>query len=155
MIRKTLGRVDPVNAATYDANAAAYTVKLTQLDGYIEQQVASLLQEQRVLVTTHDAYPYFAKRNGFQYLAVISAGPDSDPSSQEYAQLVRTVKNSRVKAVCGEAGLSERTIALLASDASATYVGNLFTDTLSVESLTDTSIGAMQYNAATIVSALT
>ncbi|MFN8633942.1 MAG: metal ABC transporter substrate-binding protein [Chloroflexota bacterium] len=154
VIRTTLGRVDPANAATYDANAAAYAAKLTQLDGYIQQQVASLPPEQRVLVTTHDAYPYFAKRYGFQYLAIVSASPGADPSAQEYAQLVQTVKSSRVKAVFGEAGFSDRTIALLASDTGATYVGNLFTDTLGREAPTNTYLGAMQLNADTIVSAL-
>ena len=107
-----------------------------------------------MLVTTHDAYPYFARRYGFTYLAVISANPESDPSAQEYAQLVTTIRDNRVPVVFGEAGFSERTIAQLASDTGAAFVGALFTDTLSEAPPTNTYIGAMQYNADTIVSAL-
>jgi ABC-type Zn uptake system ZnuABC Zn-binding protein ZnuA len=154
VIRQTLGRVDPSSAAIYDANAAAYTTKLQQLDASIEQQVGTVPAERRVLVTTHDAYPYFAKRYGFSYLAVISANPGSDPSAQEYAQLVKTVKANRVPAVFGEAGFSERMISQLAADTGAAFVGDLFTDTLTEAAPTNTYIGAMEYNADTVVSAL-
>jgi manganese/iron transport system substrate-binding protein len=154
VIRQTLDRIDPAGAATYDANAAAYTAKLQQLDASIEQQVGTVPAEHRVLVTTHDAYPYFAQRYGFQYLAVVSANPDSDPSAQEYAQLVKTVKDNQVRAVFGEAGFSEQMIAQLAADTGAAFVGDLFTDTLSEAPPTNTYIGAMEYNADTIVSAL-
>jgi ABC-type Zn uptake system ZnuABC Zn-binding protein ZnuA len=154
VIRQTLDRIDPASAALYDANAAAYTTKLQQLDASIEQQVGTVPAERRVLVTTHDAYPYFAQRYGFSYLAVISANPGSDPSAQEYAQLVNTVKANRVPAVFGEAGFSERMISQLAADTGAAFVGDLFTDTLSEAAPTNTYIGAMAYNADTIVSAL-
>jgi ABC-type Zn uptake system ZnuABC Zn-binding protein ZnuA len=154
VIRQTLDRIDPASAAVYDANAAAYTTKLQQLDASIEQQVSTVPAERRVLVTTHDAYPYFAKRYGFSYLAVISANPGSDPSAQEYAQLVNTVKANRVPAVFGEAGFSQRMISQLAADTGAAFVGDLYTDTLNEAAPTNTYIGAMEYNADTIVSAL-
>jgi manganese/iron transport system substrate-binding protein len=154
VIRAALGRIDPASAAAYDANAAAYTTKLSQLDAAIEREVSTLPVERRVLVTTHDAYPYFAKRYGFTYLAVISANPEAEPSAQEYAQLVKTIKDNRVPAIFGEAGFSERTIEQLAADTGAAFVGDLFTDTLSEEAPTNTYLGAMQYNADTIVSAL-
>jgi ABC-type Zn uptake system ZnuABC Zn-binding protein ZnuA len=154
VIRQTLDRIDPASAAVYDANAAAYTTKLQQLDASIEQQVSIVPAERRVLVTTHDAYPYFAKRYGFSYLAVISANPGSDPSAQEYAQLVNTVKANRVPAVFGEAGFSQRMISQLAADTGAAFVGDLYTDTLTEAAPTNTYIGAMEYNADTIVSAL-
>lgn len=154
VIRATLGRIDPAGAATYDANAAAYTAKLTQLDAAIEREVNTLPVERRVLVTVHDAYPYFAQRYGFTYLAVVSDNHEAAPSAQEYAQLVKTVKDNRVPVVFGEAGFSEQTIQQLAADTGAAFVGNLFTDTLSEEAPTNTYLGAMQYNADTIVNAL-
>lgn len=154
VIQQTLDRVDPPGAATYDANATTYKAKLKLLDQYIQQAVNALPKDRRVLVTTHDAYPYFAKRYGFTYLAVISANPDAEPSAQEYAQLVKTVKDNKVKAVFGETGFNEQTIAQLAADTGATFVGDLYTDTLSEDPPTNTYIGAMEYNADKIVSAL-
>ena len=154
VIQQTLTRIDPASSAAYDANAAAYKARLSQLDASIQQQVETVPAARRVLVTTHDAYPYFAKRYGFTYLAVISASPSADPSAQEYAQLVKTVRESRVTAVFGEVGFSERMIAQLAGDTGAAFVGELLTDTLSEAPPTNTYIGAMEYNADTIVNAL-
>jgi len=153
-IQKTLSRVDPANAALYQTNAERYTGQLKELDASILQQVSTIPAAQRVLVTTHDAYPYFAKRYGLTYLAVINANPDAGPSAQEYAQLVKTVKENQVKAVFGERGFSAQMISQLAADTGATFVGDLFTDTLSQEAPTNTYLGAMQYNVATIVGAL-
>jgi manganese/iron transport system substrate-binding protein len=153
-IERTLSRVDPANAASYQANADRYTGQLKALDASIQQQVASLPPAQRVLVTTHDAYPYFAQRYGFTYLAVINANPDAGPSAREYAQLVKTVQESHVKAVFGETGFSAQIISQLAADTGATFVGDLFTDTLSKDAPTNSYLGAMHYNADTIVSAL-
>ena len=154
VVRTTLSRVDQDNAAFYEANAARYSSQLGELDAYIDQQVQSIPPAQRVLVTTHDAYPYFAERYGLTYLAVVSANPESDPSAQEYAQLVRTVRDSRVKAVFGEAGFSDRFVSQLAADTGATFVADLYTDTLGREAPTDTYVGAMTFNADTIVGAL-
>jgi manganese/iron transport system substrate-binding protein len=153
-IQQTLSRVDPANAALYQANAERYTGELQGLDASIQQAVSALPPDHRVLVTTHDAYPYFAQRYGFTYLAVINANSDAGPSAKEYAQLVQTVKQRQVKAVFGESGFSQQMISQLASDTGATFVGDLFTDTLSQEPPTNTYLGAMQYNADMIVGAL-
>jgi manganese/iron transport system substrate-binding protein len=154
VIQHTLSQVDPDNAPTYQANAATYTAQLTELDSYIEQQVQTLPVAQRVLVTTHDAYPYFADRYGMRHLAVISANPDSDPTAQEYGALIQTVKDNNVKAVFGEAGFSDKFIAQLAADSGATYVANLYTDTLSQDPPGNSYLGMMRYNADQIVAAL-
>lgn len=153
-IQRTLSRVDPDNASLYQTNAERYTGQLEDLDASIQQQVGTIPPAQRVLVTTHDAYPYFAKRYGFTYLAVVSANPDAGPSAQEYAQLVKTVRDNNVKAVFGETGFSAQMISQLAADTGATFVGDLYTDTLSQQPPTNTYLGAMQYNADTIVGAL-
>jgi manganese/iron transport system substrate-binding protein len=154
VIQQTLSLVDPDNAPTYQTNAAQYSAQLAELDRYIEQQIQTLPVAQRVLVTTHDAYPYFADRYGMRHLAVISANPDSDPTAQEYAALIRTVKDNNVKAVFGEAGFSDRFIAQLATDTGAKYVASLYTDTLSKDPPGNSYLGMLRYDADQIVAAL-
>ena len=154
VIQQTLSLVDPDSAPTYEANAAQYTAQLAELDTYIEQQIQTLPPAQRVLVTTHDAHPYFADRYGLRHLAVISANPDSDPTAQEYAALIQTVKDNNVKAVFGEAGFSDRFISQLAADSGATYVADLYTDTLSQDPPANTYLGMLRYDVDQIVAAL-
>lgn len=154
VIRQTLDRIDPDGAALYDANAERYLQQLAELDAEIERLVATLPPSARVLVSTHDVYPYFAERYGFRYLAVLSVRPGADPSAREYAELVRVVRENGVKAVFGEAGFSDRFIAQLAADTGARYIADLYTDTLGREPPVDTYIGAMRYNAQAIVEGL-
>jgi manganese/iron transport system substrate-binding protein len=154
VIAATLSRLDPDGAADYEANATRYVEHLIQLDSSVEQQVQTIPSDQRVLVTVHDALPYFAQRYGFTYLAVISAQPGADPSAQEYAALVKAVKDNRVKAVFGEAGFSDRFIQQLADDTGARYVADLYTDTLSDGPPADTYLNMMRHNADVIVEAL-
>jgi manganese/iron transport system substrate-binding protein len=154
VVRQTLSRLDPEGEAAYSAQAEAYTKQLLELDRATEQQVQTIPPAQRMLVTTHDAYPYFAERYGLFYLAVISANPGSDPSAQEYAALVKAVRDNGVKAVFGEAGFSDRFISQLAADTGAQYVSDLYTDTLSAGPPADSYLNAMRYNAEKIVEAL-
>lgn len=154
VIQETLGRLDAANAAFYRANAQRYTAELSQLDAEIRAQVESLPASQRVLVGTHDAYPYFCERYNLVCLAVISANPGSDPSAQEYAQLVKTVRDYQVKAVFGEAGFSERFVSQLAADTGARYVASLYTDTLTQGPPAESYIAMMRHNTEQIVTAL-
>jgi manganese/iron transport system substrate-binding protein len=153
-IREVLTRVDPEGATLYSDNARQYTLRLLELDAYIEQELQKVPPAQRVLVSTHDAYPYFADRYGLSYLAVISATDGSDPSAQEFAALVETVRSHGVKAVFGEAGFSDRFVSQLAAETGATFVADLYTDTLSEGPPAATYLDAMKYNADAIVEGL-
>jgi manganese/iron transport system substrate-binding protein len=153
-IQQTLSQVDPDSAATYTANAASYTARLAELDRYIEQQVQTIPNAQRAIVSIHDAWPYFAERYGLRHLAVVRASHGSDPSAREYAELISVVRNNNVKAVFGEAGFSDRFISQLAADTGATYVADLYTDTLTDGPPADSYLNAMRYNADAIVNAL-
>ncbi|MCC6179793.1 MAG: zinc ABC transporter substrate-binding protein [Chloroflexi bacterium] len=154
VIRATLSRIDPDHADAYAANAARYTAQLEELDAAIEQQVQTIPPDQRVLVTTHDSLPYFARRYGLTYLAVVSANPEADPSAREYADLVAVVRERQVKAIFGEAGFSERFVSQLAADTGSAFVADLYTDTLSQDPPTNTYLGAMQHTANAIVASL-
>ena len=67
-IRDALIAADPDNAELYEANAAAYIAELEALDASIREQVATLPEERRKLVTSHDTFGYFADAYGFEIL---------------------------------------------------------------------------------------
>ena len=60
-----LPEADPANAATYQANAAAYLARLKALDAYVQAAGGDGAARQRVLVTAHDAFHYFGRAYGF------------------------------------------------------------------------------------------
>src|SRR5687767_4704299 len=77
-IREGLKQFDPDGAEVYDANASAYIDQLTELDAWINGQVAQIEPQRRVLVTNHAAFGYFAERYGFRVVGAIIPSFSSD-----------------------------------------------------------------------------
>jgi len=65
-IKNALIEYDAANKDYYEANYAAYSKKLTDLDAYIKTQVATIPTDQRILITSHDAFQYYGRRYGIR-----------------------------------------------------------------------------------------
>jgi ABC-type Zn uptake system ZnuABC Zn-binding protein ZnuA len=153
-IHDQLVSIDPDGSATYDANSAAYLAQIDELDGWIQQQVATIPEDNRKLVTFHEAYAYFAARYGFQVVGVITPSPGQDPSAGELAQLVDTVKAAHVKAVFSEAQFSPKLTQTLAQEAGIQQVvTDLYNDSLG-DPPADSYIGMMRFDVGRMVQVL-
>ena len=153
-IRDRLTVLDPQGGPVYAQNTTAYLAQLDQLDASIQQQVATIPPTNRQLVTFHEAYPYLAKRYGFQLVGVITPSVGQEPSPAELAELVEKVKAAKVKAVFSEAQFSPRLIQTLAQEAGVQkVVTDLYNDSLG-DPPADSYVGMMQYNIQHIVQAL-
>lgn len=100
-IQRTLSELDPANAGTFAANAAAYRADLQALDGWIRQQVAAVPEARRKLVTDHAVFGYFADRYGFEQVGAVVPGYSTlaEPSAQEVASLEDALRELNVKAI--------------------------------------------------------
>jgi len=140
-VREALAQTDPGGTAAYAENAARYAAQLDALDAEIKSNVATLPPGRRKLVTSHDAFPYFAR-----------AG--KDPSPAELAALVETIRAEDVPAIFSEAGVSPRLAETLAREAGVrTIVSDLPTDSL-LQPPADTFVGLVRVVADKIVNAL-
>lgn len=103
-IREGLTEFDPDGAEIYQANASAYINQLTELDAWIEEQVAQIQPPHRVLVTNHESLSYFAERYGFTVVGAVMPGSSSDsaPSAQQMADLIEQVKVHKAPAILPE-----------------------------------------------------
>ncbi|TET54873.1 MAG: zinc ABC transporter substrate-binding protein, partial [Anaerolineales bacterium] len=88
-IEHALSAVDPANAETYQARAAAYVAELQELDAWIEEQVAQVPEANRKLVTDHTALSYFARHYGLDLIGAVFPGYSTlaEPSARELAEL--------------------------------------------------------------------
>jgi ABC-type Zn uptake system ZnuABC Zn-binding protein ZnuA len=132
-IRETMVAIDPDNAGAYQANAARYLAELKALDQEIQASIATIPAGNRTIVVFPDAFPYYADRYGLEDLAVVAVDPQSDPSdlsSHEYSNLVDQLRAARIKAIFGAVGFSTPLVEQLANDVGATFVPNLYVDTL-------------------------
>ncbi|MBI1257771.1 MAG: hypothetical protein GC204_09905 [Chloroflexi bacterium] len=157
MIRDTLSDYDPANADTYKANAAAYLTQLETLRLALASELTKLPADQRVLVTDHDALGYFADTFGFQIVGMVvpSTSTDAEPSAQQIAGLIDTIRAQHVTAVFAGVSVNPALSQQVADEAGAHFY------TLYTESLTDSSgaaptyIDLMNTDMQTIVGALT
>lgn len=100
-IASALAEADPANADDYRANAEAYKSQLDDLDAWAMEQIALIPQENRVLVTDHEALGYFAQHYGFEIVGAIipSYSTLSEPSAGELADLETAIQQFGVKAI--------------------------------------------------------
>ncbi|MBI3242761.1 MAG: zinc ABC transporter substrate-binding protein [Chloroflexi bacterium] len=157
-IRDALAGADPANAATYAANAEAYIAKLQELDTWIFEQVKTLPEARRKLVTSHDTFGYFAERYGFEIVgaALESASTETaDPSASDLAALVDEIKAVGVPAIFAENVHNPKLMAQVAAEAGVTLAPQLYTDALGRPgSDGSTYLDMMRYNVITIVTEL-
>ncbi len=151
-----LSELDPDGQAHYRENAAAYNRELDELHAWIQTEVDQLPPTQRQLVTTHDAFQYFAQRYGFEVVGtVLPLSTEVDPSAQEIAALVESIQDSGTKAVFAEKSQSDRLLRQVADDTGAQVIGGLYTGTLGEPGgEAGTYQDFMRYNVTTIVTGL-
>jgi ABC-type Zn uptake system ZnuABC Zn-binding protein ZnuA len=158
LIRSTLAEVDPDHADTYQANADAYTTRLEELDAAIWEQVATIPEENRKLVTSHDTFAYYAEAYGFEVVgtALGSISTESgDPSAGDIAALVESIRDTGVPAIFAENVVNPALMQSLADEAGVELAPTLYSDALGEEgSEGATYIDMMTYNTETIVTAL-
>jgi zinc/manganese transport system substrate-binding protein len=152
-----LSTVDPDGAEIYRQRAAAYNVQLSTLDQEIKDRIALIPEDQRKIVTNHDALGYYADRYGLAVIGTVFPGSDtrSEPSAQEVVGLVDSIKREGVKAVFAENTVSPTIAEQLANEAGVRVIDDLYTDSLGDSgSGADTYIGLMQLDTRLIVEAL-
>src|SRR6266508_4178758 len=153
-IRDALIALDPPGKDGYTSRAKDYDAKLVSLDAELKANAATVPQERRKLVTSHDAFPYFAKAFGLEVIGFTQPEPDKDPSAAELAALVKTVRDAKVPAVFVETGVSPKLTQTLASEAGVKkVVEDLPTDSL-LDKPADSYIGLMRVVMDKIVNAL-
>ncbi len=160
-IARTLAAADPANAATYEANAARYNAELDALHEYILASIERIPQEQRVLVTAHDAFAYFGRAYGLTVEAVQGISTQSEAATADIQQLAQIIVERNVPAIFVETTISPRTIeavqqAVRAESGREVVIGGeLYSDAMGEPgSGADTYIGMMRHNIDTISGAL-
>ena len=154
-IAARLSVLDPDGADGYVSNASEYNTQLDELDDWTQEQVASVPDSQRFLVTSHDSFGYFAERYGFEVVGVIlSTTTEAEPSAEHLTELVEVVEKYNVPAVFGEATVSERLATSIAEESGAELI-RLYSGSLGIDgSGAETYVDMVRTNVERIVKAL-
>ncbi len=130
-IARALAAADPGHAAASAAAGEAYAARLEALHGWIAQQVATVPEARRKVVTSHDAFGYFGAAYGIRFLAPQGVSTESEPSAQQVAALIRQIRAEGVTAVFLENMGNPATLERLAREAGVRVRGRLYADALS------------------------
>lgn len=154
-IKDALVNADPKNAAFYTENYLTYKSKITELDQYIEAQINSIPKEQRVLITSHDAFSYYGKRYNIINNAIMGISTEADAQTSDIQRVSNAIKNFKVPAIFIESTINPKMIMQIATDNNVLIGGELFADSVGEEdSAGPTYYDMLKSNTDTIVKAL-
>lgn len=155
-ITRALVAADPANADGYKARAQAYLTRLAALDTRLKAEFAALPAERRRLVTSHDAFGYFAAAYGLTVVAPQGVSTEAEASAADVARLIDLIRAEGIMAVFVENVTNPALIEQIARESGAKVGGTLYTDALSTaEGPASTYERMFEHNAAQILGALT
>lgn len=153
VVRDAFVHLDGQHAADYQAAALAYLNSLKELDSWARRKIAELPRNQRKLVTSHDAFQYFAKDYGFQIDSIEGLTTDQEPSVSHVTALIAEIKKQGVKAIFLENTLNPKVSVEITRESGAKIGGSLYADGLGPGD-GETYAGMVRHNVNTIVDAL-
>ena len=156
IIATTLGEQFPEYRATYSSNSQQYQARLGKLDQWIRQQVATVSPKQRKLVTTHDAFGYYAKAYGLTVeAALLGVSTEEQATPTQLQELVQAIQNAGVPTIFVEETVNPKLMTAVAREAKVNLAtGTLFPEGTGNTATTRTYIAAMVANTNTIVTGL-
>jgi manganese/iron transport system substrate-binding protein len=153
LIQPALIQVNPVNVELYLQNSVALTDQLWQLDAWIDEQIATIPEEKRILVTTHDSLNYYVQAYQLKdYKTLQGLSSESSPTASQLRQLATDIRQTGVPIIFAESTQSDRVISNVAREANVKLATKkLFADGLGEA---DNYVDMMTSNTCTIVDGL-
>jgi zinc/manganese transport system substrate-binding protein len=154
-IRDALVAADPADAEAFKANAENYLTKLDALDREVRQAIAQIPPGRRKVISTHDAFGYFAAGYGIAFIAPLGVSTESEVSARDIAGIITQVKKSGIPAVFLENISDDRLMRRISAETGARVGGTLYSDALTDEKgVAPTYIDMVRHNIKALTSAL-
>lgn len=154
-IRDGLISVDAGGSEVYRRNADTFLASLAALKTELDAGFAAIPQDKRVIVTSHDAFRYFAQDFAFRMEAVQGVSTEAEPSAKDVARIIRVIREKKARAIFIENMTNPKIAEQIARESGAKVGGTLFSDSLSDEKgPAPTYIAMMRHNAKMLIDAL-
>jgi ABC-type Zn uptake system ZnuABC Zn-binding protein ZnuA len=155
LVRREFSRERPDDAAVFALRARAYEERLSALRDWAKAEVSRLPPPSRLLVTSHDAFGYFARDYGFTIHSINGLSPDGEPDAKDLSQLIDFMRSEHIRAIFPESTTNPRVVQVLLEETGAKLGGALYADGLGPPaSDAATYVGMFRHNVTAIVSGL-
>jgi manganese/zinc/iron transport system substrate-binding protein len=152
VVVRELSKVDPAGAEGYAARGAALEKELAALHEYGQRVIASIPQERRVLITSHDAFSYFGRAYGIEVRGVQGISTESEAGLKDINDLVDFLVSRKISAVFVESSVPRKNVEALIEGArtrghTVVIGGEMFSDAMGTEGTYEgTYIGMLDHN---------
>jgi zinc/manganese transport system substrate-binding protein len=154
-IRDALAATDPADADYFRRHAQDYLAKLDALDREVRQAVMRIPENRRKVISTHDAFGYFAAAYGIKFIAPLGVSTESDASARDIAGIIEQIRAEKIPAVFLERISDPRLMRRLSAETGAKVGGTLYSDSLTDEKGdAPTYIDMVRHNIKALTSAL-
>lgn len=154
-IKNAMVKYDPTNKDFYEKNFIAYKEKLEGLDKYIQEQIQTIPKQQRILITSHDAFQYYGRKYGIQLESILGTSTEAQAQTSDIVRLDKVIKSNQIPAVFIESTVNPKMLQGLASSNDITIGGSLYSDSIGdKDSPAPTYFDMLKYNTDVIVKAL-
>ncbi len=130
-IEAALAAADPAHAAEYRAAAKTYLAAIDSMNRQVRREIAEVPPERRKVVSSHDAFGYFGKAYGVEFVAPQGISEDAEPSAADMARLIDQIRSEHIKVLFFENALSPRLVQQIGRETHAVVGGTLYADALS------------------------
>ena len=130
-IEQALATADPAHAKEYTAGAHAYLEQLAATDAWVRSELDKVPPAERKVVSSHDAFGYFAAAYDVEFVAPQGISEDAEPSAADMKRLIDEIRDEHIKVLFLENALSPRLIEQIGRETGATVGGTLYADALS------------------------
>ena len=155
-ITAALAKADPSSASKFFENRTKYVAKVKALDADISARMKALPEAARTVITSHDAFGYFAKRYGLNFEAPQGMSTESEASAKDVAALITQIRKEKIRAGFVETITDNRLMEQIVRETGAKIGGTLYSDALSgADGPAGTYLDMMRHNSSTILGVLT
>ncbi|OLL43663.1 metal ABC transporter solute-binding protein, Zn/Mn family [Bartonella henselae] len=149
-------KIDQQFCATYSKNANSYIQKLKEKQETFKTKIATIPKDKRIIITSHDAFGYFAQEYGFTILAPQGISTEAEATAADVAKLIKQIKANKATALFVENISNPRLIEQISKETSLQIGGTLYSDALSNKNgPVATYLDMMEHNVKTIIDAIT
>lgn len=159
-VADSLAQFDPKHATEYQQRAKAYREQLTGLNDYVRQTIQTIPEQQRVLVTAHDAFGYFSRAYGIPVRSAQGLSTESEAGLNDINALIEFIAERKLQAIFVESSVNPKNIQAIVEGvesrgANVSIGGELFSDAMGpADTYEGTYVGMIDHNATTIARAL-
>jgi zinc/manganese transport system substrate-binding protein len=154
-IAKGLSEIAPDHAADFKANADKLIAEIAALDQELKADFGAIPQERRRVLTSHDAFHYFGRAYGIEFVSVQGLSTEAEPTADDLVKVVRQARDGHLSAIFLENMSDPRLAETVAQESGVRMGGELYADALSDPSgPAPDYLSLIRYNAKQLLAAM-